>query len=215
MKLYSKKEIISILLILATAAIGWYFYPQLPDQVPSHWNISGQIDGWMNKSFAVWFFPSLTLFLYVLLSVFPLMDPRKKNIELFSHLYFWFKVAFVLFMSALYLVTLYAALGYDVNVGRLVSWGIAVLFLMLGLMIPKLKQNYTIGIRLPWTLHSEKVWDKTHKLGGWLFIILAVLMLVIGFCPNMYTFWALMGGIVLMIIILFAYAYWEYRKLEK
>ena len=214
MKLYGKKEVLPIVLIIIIAAIGAYAYPQLPDLVPSHWGINGEINGWMDKTFAVFFLPILIAGLYLLLSFLPLMDPLKKNIELFSHLYFWFKVAFVAFMGSLFLMTLYAGLGYEINVGRYVMWGIAFLFFFIGLMTPQIKKNYTIGIRLPWTLHSEIVWDKTHKFGGRLFIALSVLILLAIFLSGVYAFTILIGGIFLMLVILIAYSYMEYRRIE-
>ncbi|OGZ40051.1 MAG: hypothetical protein A3B04_03540 [Candidatus Portnoybacteria bacterium RIFCSPLOWO2_02_FULL_39_11] len=214
MKLYDKKEILPIVLIVLIAAIGAYVYPQLPDLVPSHWGINGEVNGWMSKTFAMFFFPGLILGLYLLLSFLPLMDPLKKNIELFSYLYFWFKVAFVAFMSSLFLMTLYAGLGYEINVGRYVMWGIAFLFFFIGLMLPEIKKNYTIGIRLPWTLHSEIVWDKTHKFGGRLFIFLSILILLASFLPGAYAFYILIAGIFLLLAILMGYSYWQFRKLE-
>jgi len=214
MKLYTKKEILPIILILAIFAIGLYFWPFLPERVPTHWNIAGQIDGWNSKNFAVFFFPMLIAGLYLLLSFIPLMDPLKTNIELFGHLYFWFKVVFVLFMGMLYGVTIYAGLGNQVNVGLAVMLGIAVLFLFIGLMMPKIKKNYTIGIRLPWTLHSEAVWDKTHQFGGKLFIALAILMVIIAFLPGPWAFGILIGGIILMLVVLIWYSYHEWRVIE-
>jgi len=184
MKLYTKKEIIPIILILAIAALGIYFFPQLPDRVPSHWNVYGQIDGWMSKTFFVWFFPALMAALYLLLSFIPLMDPLKTNIELFAHGYFWFKLIFILFLGGLFGLTIYAGLGHQVDIGRFVLLGIAVMFFFLGLLIPEIKRNYTIGIRLPWTLHSEAVWEKTHKFGGKLFVALAILFAVVAWLPG-------------------------------
>jgi|SRR3989339_499862 len=215
MKLYSKKEILPIVLILITLAVGLYFYPQLPDRVPSHWDINGQINGYMPKTFSIYFFPGLILFIYILMSVLPLMDPHKANIEIFQNSYFWFKVFLVLFLAAIYFITIYAALGNEINVGQFVSWGVGILFLFMGWMMPRIKKNYTIGIRFPWTLHSEVVWDKTHKLGGQLFMTLAGILLLASFLPGVYTFWILMGGILLLMITLVAYSYLEYRKLAK
>ncbi|MDD2753397.1 MAG: SdpI family protein [Candidatus Portnoybacteria bacterium] len=214
MKLYDKKEILPIVLILIVAAIGFYLYPQLPDLVPSHWGINGEINGWMSSAFAVYFFPGLILFLYLLLSFVPLMDPLKANIEMFSHSYFWFKVVLVLFLSLLYLITLYTGLGYDVNVQLFVMIGIAVLFAMIGYIMPQIKKNYTIGIRLPWTLHSEAVWTKTHKFGGRLFIVFAVVAAVASFLPSAWAFGILIAGIFLLLAVLVAYSYMEYRKIK-
>ena len=215
MKLYSKKEIFPIILILAIFAVWLYFWPQLPERVPTHWGINGEVNGWSSSNFAVFFFPALIAGLYLLLSFLPLMDPLKTNIELFSHLYFWFKVVFVLFTGTLYFLILYAGLGYQVNVGRYVMLGIAVLFLFIGLMMPKIKKNYTIGIRLPWTLHSEAVWDKTHQFGGKVFVALAILMAIIAFLPGPWAFGILIGGIILMLAVLIWYSYHEWRVIEK
>ncbi len=215
MKLYTKKEILPIILILAIFVVGIYFWPQLPERVPSHWNIYGQVDGWMSKNFAVFFFPALMLGLYLLLSFIPLMDPLKTNIELFAGLYFWFKVVFILFMGVLYFLTIYAGLGHQIDIGRYVMIGIAVLFFFLGLTMPKIKKNYTIGIRLPWTLHSEVVWDKTHQFGGKLFIGLAVVMAMVSFFPGPWAFGILIGAMVVMLAALIWYSYHEWRVLEK
>lgn len=215
MKLYDKKEILPILLILAIGVLGFYFYPQLPDRVPTHWGVNGEINGWSSKNFAVYFFPALTLLLYALLSVFPIIDPLRKNIETFANLYYWFKVVFVAFMGGMYFMTLWAGVGHAVNVQMLVMLGIAVLFLFIGLILPKIKRNYTIGIRLPWTLHSEKTWEKTHAFGGKLFIVMAALMAVLAFIKGAYAFWILIGGMILLLATLMVYSYWQYRKLEK
>ncbi|MBU3901355.1 SdpI family protein [Patescibacteria group bacterium] len=215
MKLYDKKEILPIVLIIVISAIGAYLYPQLPELVPSHWGINGEVNGWMSRSFAVFFFPGLTLVLYSLMSFLPLMDPHRSNIESFANWYFWFKVAFVVFMGSLYLMTLYAGLGWEVNVGRYVTLGIAALFAFLGLALPKMKKNYMIGIRLPWTLHSETVWNRTHKFGGRLFLALAVIVAIASFLPGAWTFGILMVGIFLLLAILVWYSYAQYKKLEQ
>lgn len=203
------------MLILITLAVGLYFYPQLPENVPSHWNVNGQIDGFMPKTFAAFFFPGLFIFIYILISVLPLMDPHKTNIELFGKSYFWFKVVLLLFLAGIYFITIYAGLGNEVNIGLFISWGIGILFLFMGWMMPKIKKNYTIGIRFPWTLHSEIVWDKTHKLGGQLFMALGAILLIVSFLPGVFTFWILMVGIFLLLIILFGYSFYEYKKLER
>ena len=143
------------------------------------------------------------------------MDPHRTNIELFENSYFWFKVILLLFLAGLYFITIYAALGNEVNIGCSVSWGIAVLFLFLGWMLPQIKKNYTIGLRFPWTLHSEIVWDKTHKLGGQLFMALGAILLIASFLPGVFTFWILMIGIFLTVIILMGYSYFEYKKLAR
>jgi len=203
------------ILIIIIFLFGLYLYPQLPAKIATHWNINNQADGWGSKNFAVFFVPLLTLGLYLLLSFIPLIDPLKKNIEAFAHLYFWFKLCFILFFGLLHFLTLYAALGHQINIGRFVILGIAVLFFFIGLFLPKIKRNYTIGIRLPWTIHSETVWDKTHKFGGKVFISLALLMALSSFFSGKIAFVILMAGIILLLFSLAIYSYWEFRKIEK
>jgi len=215
MKLYTKKEIFPILLILAIFVVGLYFLPQLPERVPTHWGINGEVNGLSSKTFAIFFLPALIAAIYLLLSFLPLMDPLKKNIEVSANFYYWFKIVFVLFMGALYFVTIYAGLGRQINVGSFVMIGIAILFFFVGLMLPKIRKNYTVGIRLPWTLHSEVVWDKTHKLGGKLFIALAILMVIAAFLPGTFAFGILLGGILAMLVVLIWYSYSEWRIVER
>lgn len=195
MKLFSRWEIFPVLIIIAVSVLGIYLYPQLPDQVPFHWNINGQIDNWCSKTFAVSFFPAFILGVYALVSCFVFLDPLKKNIESFSKFYFWIKTGIVIFLSFLYAATLLVALGYDINVGKAVALGVAALFLLIGMIMPSIKKNYTVGIRFPWTLYSESVWNKTHKFGGKLFIFLAVMTALSSFGPMAFLFWTLVGGI--------------------
>ena len=213
MKLYDKKEVLPIALIIIIAAIGAYLYPQLPELVPSHWGINGEIDGWASRNFAVFFFPALILGIYLLMSFLPLMDPHRANIESFAKWYFWLKVAFLIFFGLVYFMALWAGLGHPVNVGRLVSLAIAALFAFIGLILPKVKKNYMIGIRLPWTLHSEVVWKKTHKFGGRLSLSLGIVVAIASFLPSTWTFGVLMVGIFLLLATLVWYSYYEYRKL--
>ncbi len=213
MKLYGKKELIPITLILALLILGIYFYPQLPEQVPTHWNIQNQVDGWSSKNFAVFFFPALIAALYLLLSLLPLMDPLRVNIEDFAHWYFGLKVVFILFLALLYVATIYAGLGYEMNIGRIVVLGIAGLFFYIGITLHKIKKNYTIGIRLPWTLHSEAVWNKTHRFGGRLFVGLSFVLVFASLLPGSYAFWTLIVGLILLLAILIWYSYNQYRHL--
>ncbi|KKS65983.1 MAG: hypothetical protein UV40_C0017G0005 [Parcubacteria group bacterium GW2011_GWA1_42_7] len=211
-KLFSQWEIIPIFIILAVMALAVFLYPQLPDQIPSHWNINGDIDAWSSKNFAVSFFPALIIAVYALMSGLIFLDPMRKNIESFSFIYFWMKTGVVLFLSFIYIITLLVGMGYEINVARMIILGIAALFLLFGLVMPEIKKNYMVGIRLPWTLHSEKVWNKTHKFGGKLFIALGIIMAAAYFLPVVYSFWILIGGIILMLVALVIYSYLEYKK---
>ncbi len=215
MKIYSKKEIWLIVLIILVAALGIYFFPYLPERVPTHWNIEGEVDGWMSKALAIWFFPALIIVFYLLLSFIPLIDPLRDNIEDFAGIYFWFKLIFILFLSGLYFLTLYTALGHQLDIRRLVLSGIAILFFTIGIFLPKIKKNYTIGIRLPWTLHSEVVWQKTHLFGGKLFKFLAIFLIAIAWLAERWSFYLMLGGLFLAVVILFVYAFKQWQIVQK
>jgi uncharacterized membrane protein len=162
----TKKDFVPIILIAIVLAFGIYLMPQLPDKVPSHWNIGGQVDGWMAKERAVYFFPALTFFIYALLVVLPALDPLKKNYESFAKHYYWFKVAFTIFLLLLYIFTLLVSLGYELNINYFILPLLSFGMILMGLFVPNVKRNYFVGYKTPWTLHSDNNWEETHKFAG-------------------------------------------------
>lgn len=209
----TKKDIFPIILIAAGLSIGIYLLPVLPGKVPSHWNFYGDIDGWLPKKIAVYLFPLLTLFVYALLSVLPFFDPYKKNYQNFLKEYFWLRFGVVIFLMVLYAYTILAAFGYSFDIYKtilpLMSFGM----MLLGFFLPKVKRNYFVGIRTPWTLQSENIWDRTHKVSGYAFIIAGFLSLMgFGFLPSMYGGWLLIISMVAAGLHGTIYSYILYRK---
>ncbi|NPV69044.1 MAG: DUF1648 domain-containing protein [Firmicutes bacterium] len=155
-----------VLVTLACLAIGLWAYPRLPDKVPTHWNWRGEIDGWSGKTFAVFFLPALILALIGLFGLLPALDPFKQNYERFAGAYSVIRAVIVLFFNAVYLVSILAGLGYLIDTSLVVRLGISLMFIALGDQMGRLKQNWFIGIRVPWTLASEENWRRTHRWGG-------------------------------------------------
>lgn len=211
MKIFTKKEILPIVLIVFAFALSFSFYHCLPEKIPSHWNIKGEIDAWQSKNFAVWFFPSLTLVFYLFMTFLPLIDPLRKNYLRFTTPYFWFRTVFVLFFVLLYLYTLFTALGGKLNINYFILPALSVLFFVIGLFLPKIKKNYFVGIRTPWTIHSEEVWDKTHKFSGKLFIAAGLISLFATFFPD-YSFLIFMTAVFSAVLISIAYSYFVFRQ---
>lgn len=180
-KLITKKEFIPLAILLAVIIGGVLVYPSLPAKVPSHWNMAGQVDGYMNKTFAIYFFPGLILFIYLLMTFLPFIDPLKKNIEKSAKAYFYFKVLLVAFFSLMYGYTIMAGLngGENFPINLLIVPSLGLMFAAVGFLMPNFKKNYFIGIRMPWTLESEEVWDKTHQRAK-KFYIAAGLFVAIG-----------------------------------
>lgn len=211
-KLITKKEIIPITLILIMFGFGFSLYNCLPEQIPTHWNIQGQVDGWSSKNFAVFFFPAITLGLYLLLLFLPLIDPLRENYQKFSNVYYGIRLALILFMALLYFYTLLAGLGFEMNINYFIVPLMSGLFVVLGIFMPRIKKNWFCGIRTPWTLQSDEVWEKTHKYAGKVFInigILSAFTMVLGRS----AFWVFMIIVIVGALSPVVYSYLLYRKM--
>ncbi|MDD5750277.1 MAG: SdpI family protein [Candidatus Pacebacteria bacterium] len=214
MKIFTFKEIFPLFFIMWAVIIGVavFMAPCIPDQLPTHWNAQGQIDGYSSKPVAVFLLMGVLLAMYVLMLVLPRLDPFRKNYEHFEKQYYVLRLALTIFFVALYIFTLLAAAGYEVDIRNFMIPGFSLLFIVIGFMIPKMKRNYFVGIKTPWTLQSEEVWNKTHKMAGKCFIAAGILCFFTLWVGN----WAF--GIFMAIILLAAlapvvYSYLLYRKL--
>lgn len=213
MSFFTKKEAFPIALILFIAVISIYIFPFLPELVPSHWNAQGQIDDWSSREFTVWFFPGLIVAVYLLMMFVPLIDPLRRNYASFAVPYYWFRTAFVVFFSALYLFTVWTALGGEANINYFILPAISILFIVIGIFLPKIKKNYFVGLRTPWTLASEVTWDRTHAFGGKLFITVGLIALL-SFLFTEKGILVLMGAVLAAVIVSFVYSYLVFKKVE-
>jgi len=212
MKILFKKELIPIILIALAFIVGFSLYSKLPDQIPSHWNAQGEIDGWSSKNFTVFFFPGITLAVYLLMTFIPFIDPLRKNYLKFAKPYFWFKLLFVVFYVSLYFYTLWSAFGSEIKINYFIVPAISISFILLGVFLPKIKKNYFVGIRTPWTIHSEETWEKTHKFAGKTFIIAGLISLLGVFIVE-YSFLIFITAILLASFIPIIYSYFVFKKI--
>jgi len=189
-------------------------YNKLPDQIPMHWDIQGQVNRYGNKTES-FITACIPLLIVILMQGVPLIDPKKRNYEKFIGSYYNFQLMFAIIMGALHLLTLSTAMGYEfVKVDSGVKLLIAILFTIIGNMMPKFKHNYFIGIKTPWTLASEEVWFATHRMGGKLWFYGGLAMIVLSFISGPVS-----GGIYFSVIlgtslIMFIYSYLVFRKLQ-
>jgi len=211
--MFTKKEAFPAVIILFVIIFSILVYPSLPEQVPSHWNAEGIIDAYSSKNFAVLFFPGLILAIYLLMIWVPRFDPLKKNYPSFAVPYYWIRTALVLFFSALYVFTIWTALGGGLNINYFMTPAISLLFILMGLYLPQVKKNYFVGIKTPWTLASEESWNKTHALGGKLFV-LAGLITLLGLFFSDKAVCIMLAAVALAVIISFVYSYIIYKKAE-
>lgn len=209
-----KSKLIVILIILVSFIIGIYYYPQIPEKIASHWNIQGQVDGYMSKLWGLFLMPILSLGMFLIFILLPKIDPLKMNIEKFRKYFDGFIILIILFLFYLYLLTIFWNFDHKFNINQFLSPAFGVLFFYCGILIGKVKRNWFIGIKTPWTLSNEKVWDKTHQLGGKLFKIAGIIAFLGIIFPN-YTFFLILFPVITMSVYTSVYSYFEYQKEKK
>jgi len=208
----SKSFVIAIVaLVILLFAVSAFFYPQLPDKLASHWNAAGQADGYSSKFWGLFLLPIISIAFTLLLVLIPKIDPLKANIEQFKGYYYGFIVVFLVFFLYLHVLTIIFNLGYMLNMTLFLIPAFATLFYFIGVMISKAKRNYFIGIRTPWTLASDSVWDKTHALGGKLFKLAAIISLI-GMLFGQYAIWFMLAPVMVAAIATAVYSYLVFRK---
>lgn len=209
-----KSEVIIFLIVALAFLIGVYFYPQMPEQMASHWNEKGQVNGYMSKFWGLFLMPIISLIMALVFVLIPRIDPLKANIEKFRKYFDWFIILIFLFLLYIFLLTIFWSLGSRFNMMRVLAPAFAVLFFYAGVLIENSKRNWSIGIRTPWTISSENVWDKTHKIGGKLFKASAVFSFFGLFFPD-YAIRLLLVPVIFSAVFCFVYSYFEFKKENK
>jgi len=208
---------ILVLLMIAGAAIaGLLLWNQLPEQMPSHWNIHDEVDGYTSKFWGVFMVPLLTLGMFGLFHVIPNIDPNKANIAEFRESFNLFIALFVAFMLYVHGLILAWGLGYtSFRFSNALLPAMGLLFIFIGFMLRRAKRNFFIGIRTPWTLSSDTVWDKTHQLGAVLFMASGVMAFLGGFFGGVTAFWMLFIPLIGSTLFLIIYSYVLYKRETK
>jgi uncharacterized membrane protein len=211
MKLNWRAEIVQLVPIAAMLILGALCWSHVPDRIPVHWNIQGEVDGYGGKFTGLVLLPLIMLGMYLLLLVLPVLDPGRANYPSFAGAYNAIRLTLTLFFSCIYVVTVLVALGYRVNMSTVIGLAMGLLFMILGNVMGKIRPNWFVGVRTPWTLTSKLSWTKTHRLAGWLFILMGLMAVA----------WALVQVqwvLVLMVIVdvgcglaMVVYSYLVYR----
>jgi len=188
--------------------------PELPARLATHWNAAGQPDGTMSKPAALALLPALTGGLLVVFALVPRIDPLRENIASFRPVYDWFVVVFSAFMTVIHGGVIAFNLGYEFDFTLLVLAAVAGLFYYVGVLLTHAERNWFVGIRTPWTLSSDDVWARTHRLGGRLFKLTALVALV-GLFFGDDAIYFLVVPALLTAGITIAYSYYLYEQLER
>jgi uncharacterized membrane protein len=205
--------IVVLMMIAAATLAGLLLWNRLPDQMVSHWNINDQVDGYMSKFWGVFMLPLLSLGMLVLFLIIPSIDPMKANIAQFRESFNLFIVLIVGFMLYLYGLTLAWSLGdNNFRMSGAMLPAIGLLMIFIGFMMRQAKRNFFIGIRTPWTLSSDTVWNETHRVGAVLFIVSGVLACIGGFFGGTTAFWMMFVPILGSTLFLLVYSYVLYQR---
>jgi len=161
------KAVVAIVaLVLVFFILAGMFYPLMPEVMASHWNAQGEADGTISRFWGSFLFPLVSLVITALLLAVPKIDPLKANIQKFKGYYYGFIIAFLVYFLYIYILTLAWNLGWKFDFSQMIIPAIGILMFIVGVLISKAKRNFFIGIRTPWTLSSDEVWNRTHRLGG-------------------------------------------------
>lgn len=210
----SLQDMIIILLSVGSLIAYALLYSRLPEAIPSHWNAAGEIDDTMNKAnYSLLIL--LPIGIYLMMKVLPLIDPKRKAYQIHAKAYQVILLATYIMMSLFAWLGVLTAMGMRFDVSRIALFSIGILFIVMGNFMPQIRQNYFFGIKTPWTLASEVVWKKTHRVGGYTFTIAGILAICLGFLWRSGFVFMVIGIMGLAGLFPVIYAYWLYRKLEK
>ena len=200
-----------VLLVLMLVVAIWA-YPRLPERIPTHWNLEGEVDGWSAR-WMVFFPPVMGMLMLVLMPVLRRIDPRRANYDRFEPT-FWLVINVIIaFMFVPHLMTIGAALGWPLPAtDRVLVGAVGVLFILLGNYMPRVKSNWWMGIRTPWTLSSEGVWRSTHRLGGRMFVTGGVVMILSLALTPVARVAALITAVVLSALVPAVWSYMAWRR---
>lgn len=201
-------------LVGLSAAVSLLAAPSLPDHLVTHWSAAGEPDGSMAKGPALALIPVLAAGLVALLATVPRIDPLGENVEAFRVHYDRFVVALAAFMLVIHVGIVAYNLGYEFDFTLVILAAVAVLLYYVGIVLAHAERNWFVGVRTPWTLHSDEVWDRTHRLAGRLFKLTAVLTLV-GLAFDEYAIYFLLVPAVATAIVTTAYSYYCYARLAE
>jgi uncharacterized membrane protein len=207
-----RREIPPLIVILgmwATAAAVWRL---APDRLPVHWNLAGEVDRYGGKFEGLLILPLVAVAVYLLMLFLPRIDPGRANYETFARAYGVIRLAVLALVAFVYGCMVLAALGYQVDTGLLVPLAVGILLCVLGNLMGKIRPNWFVGVRTPWTLSSRESWNKTHRLAGRLFVAMGCAVAAFGFFPSAWLLACLIaaGAVMMIWITVYSYVVWRH-----
>ncbi|HXV17280.1 MAG TPA: DUF1648 domain-containing protein [Gemmatimonadaceae bacterium] len=203
---------VPVLIVLIAVVASAIMYPQLPERMPTHWSRSGEVTGWSSRFWGAWMMPLILAGTWLLMRVLPHIDPRRDNYANFRGAYETIIISVMLLMLAAHILILESAMGRAISFERLVPAGVGLMFIVVGIVLPRLHSNWFVGIRTPWTLSSDLSWKETHRVGGYLFIAVGAVTLLTAVAAPTLTFKVLFAATLIMVTFVFAYSYVVWKR---
>lgn len=210
MKTYKKIHLLLNLIPFILAAI---LFTKMPDQLPTHWNISGEADGYSSKIFALIGLPLILIGINAIVILIINRDPKNTEENIAAKKIFFSIIPIMTIV--IQIITILAGFDIGVNVGAVIGILIGLIFIACGKYLPTIKQNYTMGIRTPWTLDNEDVWIKTHILGGRCFSIAGIISIIACFLPMELYAIIFFTAIIIVCLIPVIYSFILFTKTKK
>ena len=201
-----------VLAILAASVFAAVVYSDLPERMPTHWNMAGEVDGWSTRLGGAITLPLIGLGIWALLQWLPFIDPLRKNYEKFRPTYDVAINLILVFIALAHVFVLGVALGWPLNITRALPIGIGLACILIGNVLPRARRNWLFGVRTPWTLSSDRVWERTHRVAGYLFVALGAALLVSAALPLSLPLNAVFVSIAVVAAIAFVYSYVAWRQ---
>lgn len=197
-------------LVAVSVIVSAVFYPRLPERIPTHWNAHGQVNGYGSKWVTLGLFPLATLAMWGVLRFLPTIDPRRENYAKFQGTYDLVMNLVLTLILLLQGVAIAGALGAPIAF-RLLPVVIGASFVVLGNAMPRARPNWWFGIRTPWTLSNDRVWERTHRVGGYLFVALGIVTALATLLPETATFVVIgvLGGATALGTLVYSYVAWR------
>jgi uncharacterized membrane protein len=202
----------SVALVCVQILAAFYMYPMMPERVAIHWGLSGEADGYGSRFMGLFLIPVISLLFLPLMMVLPRLDPSG-GIERFRGGYDWFMFGFLAYMAYIQGLTLAWNLGWRFSFMRMLAPAMGLLFAGIGVVMRGAKLNWFMGIRTPWTMMSEEVWDRTHDVGSRLFMASGALAALGALTDEWLTLVLMVAPVMISTIYLVYYSYSEHQRL--
>ena len=197
-----------VVLMFLLAAVTW---PTAPERIPVQWNLQGEVSRYAGRWEGLLLLPTLALFIYLFLLILPRIDPARANYARFAGAYTVIRFTLLSLVALAYGVIHVWIRGTTIDVGAVILLLVGITLVVFGAVSSQLRPNWFIGIRTPWTLTSQESWTQTHRLGGWVFMILGLGLVGLTMLRTRAALaaWAGIGALGVAVLVVYSYLVWR------